>query len=85
VPWSNSSVAGTIFGYNNPTAAGAINAILETGIRIPEDIEVIGVGNVQYSDFLRVPFSTIDQGSANIGKQVADMLVRAIESNTRRR
>jgi LacI family transcriptional regulator len=43
-----------IFGYNDPTAAGAMKAILEAGIRIPEEIKVIGVGNVHYSDLLRV-------------------------------
>ena len=52
-----------IFGYNDPTAAGAMKAILEAGIAIPEEIKVIGVGNVHYSDLLRVPLSTIDQSS----------------------
>ena len=32
-----------IFGYNDPTAAGAMKAILEAGIRIPEEIKVIGL------------------------------------------
>ena len=67
-----------IFGYNDPTAAGAMKAILEAGISIPEAIKVIGVGNVHYSDLLRVPLSTIDQSSAVIGQQAADMLAKAI-------
>ncbi|HEY1337580.1 MAG TPA: LacI family DNA-binding transcriptional regulator [Bryobacteraceae bacterium] len=67
-----------IFGYNDPTAAGAMKAILEAGISIPETIKVIGVGNVHYSDLLRVPLSTIDQSSATIGQQAADILVKAI-------
>jgi LacI family transcriptional regulator len=73
-----------IFGYNDPTAAGAMKAILESGIRIPEEIKVIGVGNVHYSDLLRVPLSTIDQSSANIGRQAADILIKAIGSKRRR-
>ena len=55
-----------------------MKAILEAGIRIPEEIKVIGVGNVHYSDLLRVPLSTIDQSSTSIGQQAADMLVKAI-------
>jgi len=67
-----------IFGYNDPTAAGALKAILEAGIRIPEQIKVIGAGNVHYSDLLRVPLSTVDQASTRIGQQAAEMLVKAI-------
>jgi LacI family transcriptional regulator len=67
-----------IFGYNDPTAAGALKAILESGIRIPEQIKVIGAGNVHYSDLLRVPLSTVDQASTRIGQQAAEMLVKTI-------
>lgn len=73
-----------IFGYNDPTAAGAMKAALEAGIAIPEALKVIGVGNVHYSDLLRVPLSTIDQGSADIGRQAAEMLVKSIGSKRRR-
>ena len=73
-----------IFGYNDPTAAGAMKAILEAGLRIPHDIKVIGVGNVHYSDLLRVPLSTIDQSSDTIGQQAADILLKAITSKRRR-
>jgi LacI family transcriptional regulator len=73
-----------IFGYNDPTAAGAMKAILEAGIRIPDEIKVIGVGNVHYSDLLRVPLSTIDQSSASIGEQAADILVKSIGNKRRR-
>jgi len=73
-----------IFGYNDPTAAGAMKAILEIGLRIPQDIKVMGVGNVHYSDLLRVPLSTIDQSSETIGQQAADILLKAIGSKRRR-
>jgi LacI family transcriptional regulator len=73
-----------IFGYNDPTAAGAMKAILEAGIRIPEEIKVIGVGNVHYSDLLRVPLSTIDQSSTSIGRQAAEILVKAIANKRKR-
>ncbi|HEY2017978.1 MAG TPA: LacI family DNA-binding transcriptional regulator [Bryobacteraceae bacterium] len=73
-----------IFGYNDPTAAGAMKAVLEAGIGIPETLKVIGVGNVHYSDLLRVPLSTIDQSSAAIGLQAAEILVKTIGSKRRR-
>jgi LacI family transcriptional regulator len=73
-----------IFGYNDPTAAGAIKAILESGRRIPQNIKVIGVGNVHYSDLLRVPLSTIDQSSARIGTEAADLLMKSIGAKRKR-
>jgi LacI family transcriptional regulator len=73
-----------VFGYNDPIAAGAMKAILQAGIRIPEDIKVIGVGNVHYSDLLRVPLSTIDQSSAQIGQQAADLLMKTITSKRKK-
>jgi LacI family transcriptional regulator len=73
-----------IFGYNDPTAAGAMKAILEAGLHIPEDIKVIGVGNVHYSDLLRVPLSTIDQSSITIGTQAAQILLKSIGVKRRR-
>jgi len=73
-----------IFGYNDPTAAGAIKAILESGRRIPQDIKVIGVGNVHYSDLLRVPLSTIDQSSTKIGTEAAELLMKSIGAKRKR-
>lgn len=73
-----------IFGYNDPVAAGAIKAILEAGLAIPEQVKVIGAGNVHYSDLLRVPLSTVDQRSTDIGNQAAEILAKALSSKRRR-
>jgi LacI family transcriptional regulator len=71
-----------VFCYNDPVAAGAIKAVLEAGLRVPNDIAIIGAGNVHYSDLLRVPLSTIDQSSSAIGETAAELLVSCIESKT---
>ncbi|HEY1803556.1 MAG TPA: LacI family DNA-binding transcriptional regulator [Terracidiphilus sp.] len=65
-----------IFCFNDPSALGAMRAILDVGLRIPEDIAVVGCGNLSYSDFLRVPLSSIDQGSENIGKLAANLALK---------
>ena len=71
-----------IFCYNDPVAIGAMKAILEAGLSIPNDIAVVGAGNVRYSDLLAVPLTTIDQGTREIGKQAADILLKEIASKT---
>ncbi len=69
-----------VFCYNDPVAAGAIKAALELGMRVPEDIAIIGAGNVHYSDLLRVPLSTVDQSSTLIGERAAELLSVRMES-----
>ena len=71
-----------VFCYNDPTAMGAMQAILDAGLRIPEDIAVIGCGNVQYAQFLRVPLSSIDQSSYQIGEKSGQLALSLIASKT---
>jgi LacI family transcriptional regulator len=69
-----------VFCYNDPVAMGAMRAILEAGLRIPEDIAVIGCGNVIYADLLRVPLSSIDQDSAAIGERAAKLALNLVDA-----
>jgi len=64
-----------IFCYNDTSALGAMRALLEAGLRIPEDIAIIGCSNLSFSDFLRVPLSTVDQGSESIGKCIGELAI----------
>jgi LacI family transcriptional regulator len=67
-----------VFCYNDPVAIGAIKAILESGLKVPHDISVVGAGNVQYSDLLAVPLTTVDQGTCQIGARAAELLMEQI-------
>lgn len=69
-----------VFCYNDPVAMGALKAILEAGLRVPEDVAVIGCGNLRYAELLRVPLSSIDQDSASIGERAAKLALSLIES-----
>lgn len=69
-----------VFCYNDPVAAGAMKAILDSGLDIPRDVAIIGAGNVHYSDLLRVPLSTIDQSCATLGESAARLLLECMQS-----
>lgn len=69
-----------LFCYNDPAAMGAMQAAIEKGLCIPKDLAIIGAGNVRYSRFLRVPLSTVDQQSEEIGERAAKLVLRLIES-----
>jgi LacI family transcriptional regulator len=74
-----------VFCYNDPVAIGAMRAIAEAGLRVPDDIAVVGAGNVHYSDLLAVPLTTVDQGTSEIGKRAADLLLERIASKRKLR
>jgi LacI family transcriptional regulator len=62
-----------VFCYNDLTAVGAIEAVLEAGFRVPEDVAIIGCGNFRYANYLRVPLSTIDQSTTELGRIAGEM------------
>ena len=71
-----------VFCYNDPVAAGAIKAVFEAGLSVPNDVAIVGAGNVHYSDLLRVPLSTVDQGSSAIGETAAKLIMQHMEAET---
>jgi LacI family transcriptional regulator len=69
-----------VFCHNDPLAIGAMNTILDAGLKIPEDIAIIGCGNLHYDNCLRVGLSSIDQHSEQIGQLAAEIVLGLIES-----
>jgi len=69
-----------VFCFNDPMAMGAVNEAVNQGLKIPEDIAIIGCGNLHYDDSLRVPLSSIDQHSRQIGSEAARLVLEALKS-----
>lgn len=64
-----------VFCYNDLTAIGGIHAVLEAGLSIPGDVAFIGCGNVRYSNYLRVPLSSIDQSTTQLGEHAGKLAI----------
>jgi LacI family transcriptional regulator len=71
-----------IFAASDPVAIGALRALHECGVRVPHDFGVIGVGKVRYGEDLRVPLSTVDIHSNEIGKSAASLLLGMVKGKT---
>src|SRR5437016_6439496 len=69
-----------VFCFNDPMAMGAMNYALDQGVRIPEDLAVIGCGNLHYDDALSVPLSSINQHSRRIGQEAARIALAVLKS-----
>lgn len=67
-----------VFAANDPAAIGAMRAIWEAGLRVPEDIAVVGAGDVAHGDLLRVPLTTVSWSREELGRQAAVLLLDQI-------
>jgi LacI family transcriptional regulator len=71
-----------VYCFNDPSALNAMKAVLDAGLRIPEDVALVGSGNIRHADFLRVPLTTIDLNSIAIGERAAKLALTLIEAKT---
>jgi LacI family transcriptional regulator len=74
-----------VFCFNDPLAIGAMKAIHAAGLRIPQDIAIIGCGNLHYDDSLRVALSSIDQHSRILGEQAGQLVLSLIDAKQKDR
>lgn len=70
-----------IFCCNDLVAIGAMRAILDAGLRIPDDIALIGSGNFRFDDALQIPLSSIDQRSELLGQRAAQLAIRLVTTH----
>lgn len=67
---------------NDPCAFGAMNAIKEAGLKIPDDIAVVGFTDDIRADLVRPSLTTIKQPAYEIGRRAAKKLISHIEDNS---
>jgi LacI family transcriptional regulator len=68
-----------IFTNNDPMAMGAMVAIKEKGLKIPQDIAVVGFSNWFFGELMEPSLTTIDQPGYEMGQEAARLLIRQIE------
>ncbi|WP_139902956.1 LacI family DNA-binding transcriptional regulator [Clostridium thermarum] len=68
-----------IFATDDIKAVGAYKAILELGLKIPEDISIIGHNNYDISQITTPPLTTIDVPILQLGKVTTEILFNLIE------
>ncbi|HEX2999786.1 MAG TPA: LacI family DNA-binding transcriptional regulator [Armatimonadota bacterium] len=68
-----------IFAANDSLAFGAIRALAEAGLRVPEDIAVIGYDDKDVSAFFRPALTTIRQPMRQMGERAVELLLRRLQ------
>jgi LacI family transcriptional regulator len=68
-----------LFAYNDHSALGAIRAFQENGLRVPEDISVVGFDDIPAAAYNMPSLTTVRQPLRRMGQVAAETLVRRIE------
>ncbi|HCS38135.1 MAG TPA: LacI family transcriptional regulator [Anaerolineaceae bacterium] len=70
-----------VFVASDVVAIGAIQAIKQAGMKIPQDIEIIGFDDIPMAEFYDPPLSTIRLPAYDLGRVAGDQLIKMILSN----
>lgn len=65
-----------IFTVNDLAAIGAVTALKEEGLKVPEDISVIGCDNIDLAQYMDPPLATLDVPKEKMGYAAMDMLLK---------
>jgi len=68
-----------LFAYNDVSAIGSIRAFREAGLRVPQDISVVGFDDIPAAAFTNPGLSTVRQPLVEMGRIAAQTLVDRIE------
>lgn len=76
----NNKNVDAVFAVNDPVAIGAYQKIKEAGLRIPDDIGIIGFSNNKITSLIEPKMTTVDQPSFDMGKKAAEILIDLIKN-----
>jgi DNA-binding LacI/PurR family transcriptional regulator len=63
-----------LFCYNDMTALGALRVIHEHGLRVPEDISLVGFDDLPVTEYTNPPLTTIRQPMEQMGRRAMEIL-----------
>jgi LacI family transcriptional regulator, galactose operon repressor len=69
-----------LFAFNDTSAIGAMRAFLDAGLRVPEDVSVVGFDDIQSAAFQNPSLTTVRQPLAQMGEIAARSLLQRIAS-----
>lgn len=70
-----------IFATNDHKAIIAMQAVNDSGLKVPDDVSVLGFDNIKISKLLNPPLSTVSQPLYDMGRTAANKLINIIKGN----
>ena len=66
--------------YNDLVAMGAVKAIMDLGMKVPDDVSVVGFDDIKFCETFLVPLTTVRVPKFDMGARAAQMLIDQIEA-----
>ncbi|MCC7209390.1 MAG: LacI family DNA-binding transcriptional regulator [Anaerolineae bacterium] len=71
-----------VFASNDRLAIGAMRAILEAGLRIPDDVSVVGVDDIEFAAYQTPPLTTVRQSLTDVATLGIKILLGILRGET---
>jgi DNA-binding LacI/PurR family transcriptional regulator len=71
-----------VFCYNDPLALGAMRTVLDRGLRVPEDVAIVGFDDSEDGRFTTPTLTTISQDKRQVARYAVDLLVSRLGGDT---
>lgn len=69
-----------VFAISDIMAIGAMRAIFDMGLNVPEDISIIGFDDIDYARYYKPALTTVRQPVVDMAEKSAELMIEAIES-----
>jgi DNA-binding LacI/PurR family transcriptional regulator len=69
-----------VFAVADSLAAGALRAIAQAGLRVPDDIAVMGFDGTELAEMVSPQLTTVEQPSRDIGRTAVTLLLKKIDN-----
>ena len=67
-----------IFSANDRMAIGAMRAVFEAGLRIPDDVSIMGLDDIELAHYQVPPLTTVQQSFAELGTKGVELLLSSL-------
>jgi LacI family transcriptional regulator len=72
-----------VFCANDIVALGLLRGLLEAGVRVPDDIALIGYDDIEFAATAAIPLTSVRQPAAELGRTAAAMLAKEADARAR--
>jgi DNA-binding LacI/PurR family transcriptional regulator len=69
-----------VFAMNDLMALGALKACFELGVRVPEQMALIGYDDMRFAEFTYPPLTTVRAPEIDLGRRAAEVLLQMIDN-----
>ena len=69
-----------IFAGDDDSATGALTALLEAGMSVPEDVALVGFDDIEVAQYLNPPLTTVRTPVEQVGREAVNQLVRLVHT-----